>query len=109
MKKTIFFIIVLLALIGGVGYYGYTVILAPGSLSEQTIDNELADIDQGTQEIQIQGLSAETVTDIEGADTGTSQVAAVPATTADIDSIIAELNSFSTSDTSGYSTSLADL
>lgn len=109
MKKTIFLILILLTLIGAVGYYGYTTVLYPKSVSEIEADSLLADFDTDSQEISNSELSDETVLEIEQLSVANTSVAIVPATTADIDSIIAELNTFSSSDTSVYNTSLSDL
>ena len=107
MKKIIFTIILLLVLIGGVGYYGYQTILG-GGLSDQMVEADLADVDQGTNDMIDQGLSDQTVTDFSNLG---SEFAAnnTPVTAADIDAFLAFLTSFGDSDTTGFNVSLADL
>ncbi len=107
MKKTVFIIFILLALIGGVAYYGYDMIFVKGILSVESAEKALGDIDTGLTDIETQGLTEDTIASIESENA--SSTPTTPATLADIDSAIAELSSFSASDTAGFSTSLSDL
>ncbi|MEN9852179.1 MAG: hypothetical protein RI996_122 [Candidatus Parcubacteria bacterium] len=107
MKKTVFTIFILLILIGVVAYYGYTTIFVKGVLSEQSVEKILADVDANTADIDSNGISDETLTSLDAENA--TIILATPASLADLDAAIAELNSFAGADTSGFTTTLSDL
>lgn len=107
MKKLIAIIIVLLILIGAVAYYGYTTLFVNGVLSMESVDKSLSEIDTGIDDIEKGGLTEETVVSIETENATSSP--ATSASLADIDSVIAELNSFANSDSASFGATLSDL
>jgi hypothetical protein len=106
MKKLVFIIILQLIAIVGTAYYGYTV-YTTSTITPEKVDMLLTDVDAGIDQAQIVGLQDETVTSIESEIT--SGIPVTPASLADIDAAILEVNTFSNSDTSAFTTQLSDL
>jgi hypothetical protein len=106
MKKLVFIIILQLIAIVGTAYYGYTV-YTTSTITPEKVDMLLTDVDAGIDQAQIEGLQDETVTSIESEIN--SGVAVIPASFADIDAAILEINTFSNSDVSVFNAQLTDL
>jgi hypothetical protein len=107
MKKIIAIIVTLLLLIAATTYYGYTTIFVQGILTEKSVDTALGEIDTGVNEFTQEALQDDTVQSLEAESLSMNSVA--PATIADIEATITELNSFVGSSINEFGTSLADL
>jgi hypothetical protein len=104
MKKLLLIIFVLLALILGTAYYGYTV-YTKNILTEASVESLLTDFDTAVADITIEGVQEETIAEIALA----VAPVAPPLTLVELDQTLLELTSFSNSDTAVFGATITDL
>ena len=107
MIKKLLTIFALLAVLGGLGYFGYYLYMTTQDRNVREAETALMDIDGDTQELIQETPSDE---DTLAINNEAAAASVTPATTGDIDALLAELQGLVSTDTSaGFKTSLADL